>query len=127
NRAAWHLAMSSIYLRQTNNPAAKAALQKALDLEPQSSRVHSAWGNYYWQQKDLKKADQEFQKAAELAPVNSAIRLRWVDFKLHTGGAKEAADILAQITIQAPDFTAALTYLARLDFDKQNYSECSNL
>ncbi len=126
-RAAWHLALSSLYLRQTNAVAAEGALKKALALEPQSSRVHLGWAAFYWVQNDLKNADLSFQKAAEFAPPNSPAPLRWVDFKFSTGAPKEGLELLKQITQKNPGSIPALAYLARVDFDLKDYQECSKL
>lgn len=126
-RAAWHLASASLSLRQTNYQAAEGALRTALSIEPQSSPVHMAFGMFYWLQKDLKNADLFYQKATELAPLNPAVWLRRVEFKLNAGLVKEAKDLLQQITQKLPDSTAAWAYLARIEFDGQNYAECSNV
>src|SRR5262249_277150 len=107
--------------------AAESALRKALSLEPQSSRVHLAWGIYYSIQKDLKSAGLSYQKAAELAPQNAQVWLRWADFNLSIGSAKEARDIIEQLPQRIPDCVQAWTYLARLNFESQNFRECSNL
>ena len=126
-RAGWHLASANLFLRQTNYQAAEGALRKALSIEPQSSTVHMAFGIFYWLQKDIKSADLSFQKATELAPLNPAVWLRRVEFKLNAGLEKEARELLQQITQKMPDSTAALAYLARVEFDGQNYAACSNV
>ncbi|MDB6032607.1 MAG: hypothetical protein JWM16_2945 [Verrucomicrobiales bacterium] len=126
-RAAWQLAMATLFLRLNNSQGVEDSLKRALALEPQSSSVHMAWGKYSWQKGDLKSADQEFQKAAELAPVKSPARLNWAEFKLLNGQVKEAGDLLNQWTAQAPNFTAARLMLAGIAFDKHDYSECSNI
>src|SRR5260221_4125770 len=127
NRAARHWAAASLCLRQTNSAAAEGALRKALALEPQSSLVQIAWAGFYLTQKDLKNAGLFFQKAAELDPLKPGIWLRWADFKLNTGAIKEGRELARQLTQKAPDSTAAWTYLARVDFDLQDFQECSNI
>jgi tetratricopeptide (TPR) repeat protein len=126
-RAAWHLATASLHLRQTNLVAAEQSLQKALAVEPQSAQAHLAMAVFGWLRKDLVKANEEFQKAAELEPINSPMRLRWVDFKLNTGAAKEARELLDQMTQKAPDFNPPWVYLARISFDEQKFQDCSNI
>lgn len=127
HRASFHLAVSGLYLRQTNNQAAEIALRKALSLQPDSALVQKAWAEFYWQRGDLTNADQAFRKAVALAPAKSRIPLRWADFKLSTRSIKEAKEILQQITRQTPDDPGAWIRLARIAFVEQNHQECSDL
>ena len=108
DRSGYHLALGALDLRQKKDEAsAESEFKEALKLDPSSSAAHLALGNLYWRRQDLNAADQAFKAAADLAPPRSPIRLRYVDFKLRTGAATEAKNILEDMSAQATRLSAA--------------------
>jgi tetratricopeptide (TPR) repeat protein len=127
DRAAFHVALGTLALRQKDFGAAGTAFKRALALEPGSSAVQAALGNLYWAQSDLKRADDAFKAAAELAPLRSARRLKYADFKIKTGEMEAARRALEEISNKVPDRLPPLVRLAEIAFIEKKYKDCASL
>ena len=115
NRPGYHLALGALDLRQKKDEArAESEFKEALKLDPKSSAAHMALGSLYWRRQDLNAADQAFKAAADLAPLRSSIRMAYVDFKLQTGAAAEAKNILEEMTRRLPDYLPSRVYLMKM-------------
>jgi tetratricopeptide (TPR) repeat protein len=126
DRAAYHLALGEIALRQKNDPArAEIEFMAAQALDPGSSAIHFAWGNLHWARKDLEKADKELKTASELSPLHSFRRLRYVDFKLQTGAVAQARALLDEIIEKAPGFVTPRIYRAKLACGERRDEDCA--
>lgn len=55
------VAMGNLFWRLEDAAAAQAAYEKAVAMDPKSSRAHIALGNLYWSEGDLKKAGAHFK------------------------------------------------------------------
>ena len=124
-RAAWHLAMGSLSLRQQDLKSAGTSFNQALALEPKNAAVHAALGNFYWMREDLTNADRSFKTAAGLSPLKSTRRLKYAEFKLRNGQIEEAKKTLREITDKAPDYLPAMNFLAEISLAERNYEACA--
>jgi predicted Zn-dependent protease len=119
------LALGGLDLRQKKDEAsAESEFKEALKLDPSSSAAYIALGNLYWRRQDLNAADQAFKSAADLAPPRSPIRLRYVDFKLRTGAAAEAKNILEDMSRKVPDYLPPRIYLMKIACGEQREDDC---
>ena len=125
DRPGYHLAIGELKLRQKDQAGAESEFKAAQALDPKLSEVAFAFGNLYWNRNDLKAADEAFKKAADLAPPRSLARMKYVDFKLRTGAAAEAKDILEDISRQAPDYLPARVYLMKMACGERRTEDCT--
>jgi predicted Zn-dependent protease len=119
----FHLGSASLYLRKGDLSSAENAVQRALDLDPKLPAAHLALGNLHWLRGDRAQAAQEFKTAADLAPIRSLERLKYAEFEAKTGRIDAAANILKEITRQAPDYLPAWGRLAQMAFAQKKYDE----
>jgi tetratricopeptide (TPR) repeat protein len=121
--AAYHLASAHLLLRRGDANGARAALQRAVGLEPQSAQVRSAQAAYYLRLNNPNLAGPEFKAAAELAPLRSEERIRYAEFLMQTGASAEATSKLKEITEKAPDYFPAWRGLAYLAMAEKKYDD----
>lgn len=108
-------------------PAAAAAAQKALDLDPANAEAHVALSylsaNRDW---DFERAEQEMKTAIALDPANSLAH-RWYRYILERKGRKEEALEQARLSSQADPSSAQLLWIyGRLLGDLHRPSEALN-
>jgi len=126
DRAAYHVAQGSLWLKQLNLTNAETEIKKALDLDTQSASANMALGNLYWITNNLSAADNAFKSAAELSPIRSARRLKYAEFKLSTRAVEAAKKILQEMTDKAPDYLPAWNLLAQVALGERHFDECNN-
>lgn len=126
DRAAYHVALGTLYLKQLNLTNAQVEIKKALSLDPQSAAANMAQGNLYSFSNNLPEADKAFKLAADLSPMRSARRLKYAEFKLGTRAVDAAKQILQDLTQKAPDYLPAWNLLAQVDLAERRLDECDN-
>ncbi|NGO39232.1 tetratricopeptide repeat protein [Limisphaera ngatamarikiensis] len=119
--AGYHLVWSGVHAREGDRARAEAAVQRALEVEPNSPAAHFARGTWLARADKIREAEEEFKKAAELGPLRSPYRLRYAEFKAATGDRTGARAILEELVKKAPDFLPAWTELAKLELAERNW------
>ncbi len=89
--------------QQQNKVDAKAALDKALELDPNSSLVHGLRGLYWKRQGNPKAALAEYQEAAQLEPKNADWQAALGDAYTSAGDLVSALAAYQSATTLAPD------------------------
>lgn len=125
DRPSYHLALGSLDLRKADKAHAEMEFKTAIDLNPKSGTSHAAMGMLLWSNNDLKAADQALKTAADLAPALSPLRMRYVDFKLRTGAAAEAKQILEDINGKLPDYLPPRVYLMNIACAEKQNDDCA--
>jgi tetratricopeptide (TPR) repeat protein len=133
DRAAYHLALGMLQLREGASTNAVAEIRKALDLEPQSPAANAILGSVYLGKTDLTNAEIYLRKAAEFSSIRSPRRLNYALFKSESGrtdqeraqSLAEAKEMVEEITRKAPDYLPAWNCLGRLAYDERKYDECA--
>ena len=126
DRAAYHLAIGTLDLKQLDFTNAESEARRALVIEPDSAAAKMSLGNLYWIRADLTNAESAFKSAADLSPLRSPRRLRYAEFKLQTGAVDAAKASLREITEKAPDYLPAWNLLAEISLGQKNFSDCKN-
>jgi tetratricopeptide (TPR) repeat protein len=121
----YHVALGTLDSLQNDPAHAESEFKAALNLDPKSIDALAALGALYWSRKDLKEADQALKTAADLAPPRSPIRLRYVDFKLQTGAAAQAKEILEDMTRKLPDYLPPRVYLMKMACAEHQDEDCA--
>src|SRR5262249_52405342 len=104
DRAAIHVALAQLALRENKQSEAEKELQSALALDPKSVEAHQALGFLSWLRNDLKAAGEQFKAAADLSPPRSPMRLSYADFLFKTGRRPEAEKQLEEIASKFPEY-----------------------
>jgi TolB-like protein/DNA-binding winged helix-turn-helix (wHTH) protein/Tfp pilus assembly protein PilF len=102
-------------------PAAKAAAEKALDLDPHNSEAHAARGFVYGQQDwDWGRSEEEIRTAIAEDPSNS-VGHYWYCYALHQKGRTAEALEQASLAVQAdPAYSVLIkNYAAELAYNKR--------
>ena len=123
DRAKFHLALGSLYLRKGDAQGAERAFQHAAAKEPGAAQVHTALGNLYISKKDARKAEDEFKAAANLAPNSSQERIRLADFYVLAGNPEKGEDILRRAVAKDPAFKQGWRHLVGIMFAERKYDE----
>lgn len=123
NRAPYHLAIGSLFLKNGDVESAEQSFQRASEVEPDSLDAHYALGRFYLAKRELEQAEEEFKQARELADVGSPERMRLAEFYQLVGRHDEERQALVAITEEAADFLPAWTRLAELELKEGNYGE----
>jgi putative PEP-CTERM system TPR-repeat lipoprotein len=113
DRAGYHLARGTFYLRQNDLPAAEREYRQAWALEPKSSEAHTALGNYFLLRQDLAQAEAEFKEAAIAAPLHSMAHLSYALTRMKRGALEPAKTDLQALMKKAPDFLPGWLFLAQ--------------
>ncbi|MBL7077196.1 MAG: tetratricopeptide repeat protein [Kiritimatiellae bacterium] len=119
--AVFHAALAELHLRKRDLETAEAALNRALEINPDIAQVHQTLGLVYQRQGDMDKAAAEFRTGAELAPDDPRVQIKLVQFKLQTGEATEARQILEAFVERLPESGMAQLELAKLDFKDRQF------
>jgi cellulose synthase operon protein C len=122
-KAAFHVALGTLRLKQQDFEASDVAYQQALSLDPQSSAALFGLGNLRLIRGEPEAAEEAYQKAADLLPPNSPRRLHYSDFLVRTGKIAEAREVLNEF----PDYLPARMRLAELAFADRRLDECGEL
>lgn len=77
-----------------NQSTWKAAVDRALELDPDSGWAHGALAEYHFQTGDNSAAATEYLTAVNLAPHNAALLLDYAVFTRRTGGPETALELL---------------------------------
>jgi tetratricopeptide (TPR) repeat protein len=117
------VALGGLSLRQGDLPAAQAAFQRAVSLDPKFSEAWSALGNVYLVKNDRKSAGDAFKTAAGLAPPRSGKALQYARFKILTGDSAAGKQVLQELLQKAPDYLPAWLALAELAAAEKKYAD----
>jgi Flp pilus assembly protein TadD len=98
--------------QQTGAPEALAALERALQLDPQSASNHAYLGLYWQRQSDFVRAGQSFQRAARLEPQNPIWLMNLGELAFLRGDVPTAHAYYLQATVVAPENDLAWRALA---------------
>ena len=115
--AAFHVAravLSSIEIGGLSETA-KASLDRALELEPDSSEVHLARASFAQMSGDKDAQRLSLAKAAELSPPRSVARVRYAAFLADLGETEAATKLLMEQIEKAPDYVPAIVALAGIE------------
>src|SRR5262249_3575098 len=93
DRAKFHLALGSLYVRKKDLAGAEQAFQEAVTRDPKSVEAHLALGDLYVVKRNTAQAERQFRAAADLAPVGSPARVKLADFYLLLNKREEAQRI----------------------------------
>src|SRR5574341_878887 len=74
DRAPFHVAVGTLYLRKGDLEQAKRAFQAAVARDPNSADAHMGLGNVAIAKRETREALQHYQKAVELAPGRAPAR-----------------------------------------------------
>jgi tetratricopeptide (TPR) repeat protein len=122
NRASLETALGILALRRNDSKTAEACFNQAITLDPKFGEAYVGLAALLFTQKDLKQADHDFQMAASLAPVWSGNGVRYAQFKIMTGDAAEAEDLLRNIVAKTPFYLPAWMTLAQISASQNDYS-----
>lgn len=123
DRARFHIAMGTLYLRRQDVAKAEAAFREGAAREPKSVEAHSALGNLHIMKRDMAAAEQEYKIAADLAPADSVARMKLADLYLLLRRPEEAKQVLRQMVEKAPEALPAWRRLAEIAFLERKYDE----
>ena len=127
NKASYHLALANVEFHKQNFPAAKSALQRAIELDPKSSTPHLALAALLLLTKENAAAGEEMKKAADLSPPRSISHVRLAEFKAQSGAIEEAKQTLKGITGKVPDFLPAWLLSAKIALSEKHHDEANSL
>jgi tetratricopeptide (TPR) repeat protein len=114
DKARFHLALGTLYVRKGNWTSAERALADAVEVEPKSIEAHTAMGEFRLLKRDLPAAEHELKTAADLAPFGSVAWINLADFYLRTRRLEDAKRILVQTTGKIPEHLPAWIRLAEI-------------
>ena len=97
DRAAYHVALGTLALREKDRAVAQREFNAALDLDSTSSAALAGLASIYWSLNQLPEAGRTFKFAADLSPTRSPIRLRYVEFLNHNGSSPGSAGEAAKV------------------------------
>jgi tetratricopeptide (TPR) repeat protein len=123
NTALFRVAEAVMAFREQQLGAAQAAVQSALDANPNLPAALFLQGNLFEMQTNLAAAEVSFQRAAELSPIRSDRRVRFADFKFRQGATNEAKALLVAQSKAAPDYLPALYAQALMALSERNTEE----
>lgn len=109
--------------QQQNGEDGYPALQRALDLNPESLSAQLFAALYWQRQQDYSHADVHYQMAAFLQPENASIQVQWGQNSLLAGDiveAREHFDLAAELT---QDDLSVWAYVARYCIDSELFVE----
>ncbi len=116
-------ALALLELRDGQTARARAEVERALAADARSSTANQVLSQVCWAEKDASGTGAALTRAAELSPLRSAVRIQEVRFQLQAGHADIAAQKLAELTRQAPDFLPAWMLRAETAATARNYGE----
>lgn len=122
-KAPYYIATANLAVLKGDLNGAKAAVQKALSLDPKSPAAHAAMAALSIPLGNKAAAAAEFKTAADLAPVRSAERLAHIQFLVQNGAAAEGTALLNELLRQAPDYLPALHALAQIAFAEKRFDD----
>jgi len=125
DRAAYHVALGALDLRQKDEAGAESELKAAIGLDPKSSGAFSTLARLHWSRNDLKAADEAFKTAADLSPARSPMRLQYASFKITTGALPEAKAIIEDINQNAPDYLPPRVFLMKAACAERQEEDCA--
>lgn len=127
DRAAYHVALGMLYLRQQDASNAENEFKVVLQLDPKSGAAQFALGHIYWMRNELKEADHFLWAAAQLAPLRSPWRLRYADFQRQTGAIEAANKSLAEIIGRTPDYLPGWIDLMNVACKERQNHDCADI
>jgi tetratricopeptide (TPR) repeat protein len=125
-RAAYHVALGTLDLRERKPAAAEREFKAGLDLDSNSIAAYMGLGVLYSTRNDLTAAGQAFKNAAELSPPRSPARMRYLDFLITTGATDAAKTVLKEITAKYPDYLPPRVAAMKLACtERRNGEDCA--
>jgi len=122
NRATFHLALGSLYVKKRDIEAAEEHFRRAAEAEPDAPDAHLALGTFYLAKRDVDNAKTHFARAAETAPLRSTAQIRVVDFYRLVGDNEGAVERLNELVTEAPDFIPAWNRIASYAYQDADYT-----
>ena len=119
--------LGTLYIRQHEFTLAEQAFKKAQNLDPKFAAAYSSLGALHSLQHDLKQAEIDYGTAADLSPIRSPRRIQYAEFKIQTGDAAAAKEILQEIINKTPDYIPASLAQASLAANEKRYDDCGRL
>lgn len=116
-------ALALLDMRERKEAAAKALLQRALELDPKSHIALLTQARLHWAGKEIELADKNFAAAVALAPARSTLRLQYARFKLQNGQADAAKTILDESIAKIPDYLPAYLLRATIATSEKKHEE----
>ncbi|MBL8583664.1 MAG: tetratricopeptide repeat protein, partial [Rhizobiaceae bacterium] len=116
-------ALALLDMRERKVPAAKALLQRALELDPKSHIALVTQARLNWAGKEIDLADKNFAAAVALAPARSTLRLQYARFKLQNGQTDAAKAILDESIAKVPDYLPAYLLRATIATSEKKHEE----
>ena len=112
----YHLILGSLYNRKNETEKAELAFNRAISLNPNSSKAHSMISSLHLSRGEIKRAEDALRKAAELSDPTSSTQLKWIDFNIQQKKFKEAKELTNTIINIEPKSLPALVRLAKIYF-----------
>ncbi|MGH7344280.1 MAG: tetratricopeptide repeat protein, partial [Candidatus Rokuibacteriota bacterium] len=122
-RAAYHVALGNLYLRQRETSRAERAFTEAIGKDSGSVEAHVALARLYIGMGQRARAEQVLHVAGRIEPAPPAARLTVADACMLLARPDEAARILREISERTPDYLPAWHGLAEVLFSARRYDE----
>jgi tetratricopeptide (TPR) repeat protein len=127
NTAAITVALGILDANEGKLDTAKTLFEDAIELDPNYSDAHSALGNVIWAQQGAEAAEASHKAAYDSASDNVPKQLRYVQFKLRTGDAETAKELLNTLLHKMPNYTPGLTLKAQIAASEQRLDDAIEL
>lgn len=124
-QAAPHLAEAILagFTEPGASDAAKASLERALALEPESVEVHLTRASFFQASGDEAGQRSSLAKASELSPIRSAARIRYAGFLASKEETDKAVALLTEQVSKVPDYVPARIALAEIEALRGRHDE----
>ncbi|MBL9185914.1 MAG: tetratricopeptide repeat protein [Opitutaceae bacterium] len=119
----YHIANAALENLRGDRAKAKAALDRAVVLDPKSAPAHAALGLLQAAMNNPTAAAASLKTSAELAPLRSPLRLAYPAYLAQTGSVPAAITAITEITKQAPDAQHAWRALAQVALAEKRHDD----
>lgn len=123
----FHLATANLLNLRGDRANARAAVNRALDVDPKSPAAHAAMGAIQIALNNPTQAAAEHKLAAELSPVRSRYRMQQAGYLAQAGATAGAIEALTAITKEAPDSQSAWRALAQIALAEKRHADALGL
>ncbi|KPF44278.1 hypothetical protein IP87_08260 [beta proteobacterium AAP121] len=105
---AWHLKGEILLVARNDKPAALAAFQKALEIDPRSVAAHLSMIGVHLRERDIPAMKAQFAKLKEVQGSHPATQLVETQIAFVEGDLKKARELVQQLLRRAPDHLTVL-------------------